>query len=409
MVRISRQTFMLNQLRLSGNFTDGTSRQGTINGNALLFVKSLTGQLPQIALDATASGTPANFNFSLQNELQLLDDLEITGNGTQSFVIGGNIRDFYVPTAPLSVVDLITVPHNVRKSGSSQVILTGNNTFGGVLTVDGGQVIVNGSSAAIDGAAGIEIGSAGSVTLVNGTIAVDWLDNSSGGSFNFNGGLLKVVDVHGDLVNGGGIFSPGSSPALSTVSGLLAQLAGVIQIEIGGALPGSQFDKVVVGGPLVLGGTLDVDLINGFVPSAGQIFKFLTTGSNIIDTFDSTSLPALPGGLTWQLLYDLKAVALIVAPAGGIGDYLPGDYNHNGTVDIADYTVWRNSLQSGNLIADGNFDGQVTQADYSIWKSGLGLSYGGSGSGDLILTVPEPATLALLLLGSMIGVILRRR
>ena len=409
MQRLSRQTFMLNQLRLTGNFTGAANRQGTINGNAVLFVKSLTDQLPQIVLDATASGTPAGFNFVLQNELQLLDDLEITGNGTQSFVIGGNIRDFYVPTAPASVVDLITVPHNVRKIGSSWVTLTGNNTFGGVLTVDGGRVIVSGSSAAINGAAGIEIGAAGDVTLDSGTIAVDWLDNSSGGLFNFNGGLLKVVDVAGSLINSGGTYSPGSSPALSTVSGVLAQTAGVMQIEIGGPLPGSQFDKVVVGAHVVLGGTLDVDLINGFTPSAGQMFQFLTAGSAIVGAFANSSLPALPGGLTWQLLYNPKIVALIVAPIGGIGDYLPGDFNHNGTVDVADYTVWRNALQSGNLFADGNFDGLVTQADYSIWKSGFGLSYSGSGSGGMLWAVPEPATLALLVLGGIIGAFRRRR
>jgi hypothetical protein len=40
---------------------------------------------------------------------------------------------------------------------------------------------------------------------------------------------------------------------------------------------------------------------------------------------------------------------------------LPGDYNHNGVVDTANYTVWRDSLgQTGaGLAADGNGNGVI--------------------------------------------------
>ena len=47
-----------------------------------------------------------------------------------------------------------------------------------------------------------------------------------------------------------------------------------------------------------------------------------------------------------------------------------GDYNHNGIVDAADYTVWRDSsaTSGSGLAADGNGDGMVTQLDYDIWS-----------------------------------------
>ena len=47
---------------------------------------------------------------------------------------------------------------------------------------------------------------------------------------------------------------------------------------------------------------------------------------------------------------------------------IPGDFNRNGTVDAADYVVWRNmSGQTGaGLVADGNSDGIVNQADYDV-------------------------------------------
>ena len=56
---------------------------------------------------------------------------------------------------------------------------------------------------------------------------------------------------------------------------------------------------------------------------------------------------------------------------------LPGDYNDNGIVDAADYTVWRNNVGSdfdlsGNGNEDGTSAGVVDQADYETWKANFG-------------------------------------
>jgi hypothetical protein len=49
---------------------------------------------------------------------------------------------------------------------------------------------------------------------------------------------------------------------------------------------------------------------------------------------------------------------------------LVGDYNHDGHVDAADYTVWQDTKGSTtDLRADGNRDGVVDQADYDLWKA----------------------------------------
>jgi poly(beta-D-mannuronate) lyase len=75
---------------------------------------------------------------------------------------------------------------------------------------------------------------------------------------------------------------------------------------------------------------------------------------------------------------------------------LLGDYNGDGIVDSADYTVWRNSMGTNNLAADGNNDGMIDLDDYNIWKTNYGQSLGGSGSGGLADTmVPEPSSLIL--------------
>jgi hypothetical protein len=76
---------------------------------------------------------------------------------------------------------------------------------------------------------------------------------------------------------------------------------------------------------------------------------------------------------------------------------IPGDFNHDGKVDMADYVVWRNMQnQSGsNLAADADLNGRVDAADYAVWRLHFGQT---SGSGAGAAAVPEPASLVLVLL-----------
>jgi hypothetical protein len=105
--------------------------------------------------------------------------------------------------------------------------------------------------------------------------------------------------------------------------------------------------------------------------------------------------------------------------SGGNG----GDYNGDGTVNAADYTVWRDHLggsgPSGDGTTTGNLagvpDGVVNEWDYSFWKQEFGKSVPGSGGGaGLAATaVPEPGSAMLLLFGmagwSMAGSSARKR
>ncbi|MCO6044652.1 carbohydrate-binding protein [Aeoliella sp. ICT_H6.2] len=56
---------------------------------------------------------------------------------------------------------------------------------------------------------------------------------------------------------------------------------------------------------------------------------------------------------------------------------LPGDYNRDSTVGLADYTIWRNALGSTTAsfsLADGNGDGVTDASDYQVWKRQFGKS-----------------------------------
>jgi hypothetical protein len=81
-----------------------------------------------------------------------------------------------------------------------------------------------------------------------------------------------------------------------------------------------------------------------------------------------------------------------------------GDYDGDGTVTAADYTVWRNTFgATANLAADGVGDKVIGAGDYEVWKSRFGTTLG-SGTAAASHAVPEPSGIALfascLLLGS---------
>jgi hypothetical protein len=94
---------------------------------------------------------------------------------------------------------------------------------------------------------------------------------------------------------------------------------------------------------------------------------------------------------------------------------LPGDYNGDGVVNAADYTVWRDTLKqsaTSGLWADGSGNGTVDPADYDVWKTHFGQSSqitfsqlsGGSGSSSLGNgAVPEPNSAILVFIGMAIA------
>ncbi len=74
-------------------------------------------------------------------------------------------------------------------------------------------------------------------------------------------------------------------------------------------------------------------------------------------------LGAIPGSLA-NAEQDLRVTSV---------GTLVGDYNRNGVVDAADYTVWHDTQGSTtDLRADGNGDGVVDEADHEAWKKNYG-------------------------------------
>ena len=161
--------------------------------------------------------------------------------------------------------------------------------------------------------------------------------------------------------------------------------------EVGAALEldiysDANSDKLEVQGDVTLdGGSLTISLSQSFTPEAGDSFDLLDFAT-VTGSFDSVQLPALSAGLTWNTS-DLLTT-------GEISVTLMGDFNNDGSVDAADYTIWRDELgQTGiTLAADANLDGVVDQDDYNLWSTNYGTQIQASAS----VAIPEPTSALML-------------
>jgi Concanavalin A-like lectin/glucanases superfamily/Dockerin type I domain len=165
--------------------------------------------------------------------------------------------------------------------------------------------------------------------------------------------------------------------------------------SIAGNSPGEGWDQA--------GGSNAMQLIELFLAENGSSIGAGVT-LNLGNAFDtSVFTPGVDGDLefTYSLLDGLQLTGDVsyVTSAG-----VSGDYNKDGVVNAADYTVWRNHLGQNFQLdnenpADSN-PGVVDQADYAYWKSRFGAT---SGSGAAAAAaVPEPGSWILVVLAATV-------
>jgi hypothetical protein len=74
-----------------------------------------------------------------------------------------------------------------------------------------------------------------------------------------------------------------------------------------------------------------------------------------------------------------------------------GDYNDDGTVDAADYVVWRKNEGTTNPLPNDLIGGTIGQAHFDQWRANFGATVGSGTSSNA--RVPEPASPLLLVVG----------
>jgi len=89
---------------------------------------------------------------------------------------------------------------------------------------------------------------------------------------------------------------------------------GTLAIDLAGdgGVAGFDLDQLVVAGLADLAGTLEVNLLDGFMPAVGDEFIVLTAADGVFGAFDSYDLPALTGDDAWFVRYEPGEVVLLV-------------------------------------------------------------------------------------------------
>ncbi len=174
---------------------------------------------------------------------------------------------------------------DVQNSGAGLIIASGGGTvtFYDDVTHNGAEIRTN----------------AGSRTVFFGGL-------TGAGPFTGTG----VVEINGDL-------KPGNSPGILAFGGdVELGSSAAFAIEIGGTTPGAQYDRIDVAGRLSLGGTLNVSLLGGFMPTLGDSFDVMNWGA-LSDTFAHINLPSLVGPMDWDVsnLYTTGTLNVVPEPA----------------------------------------------------------------------------------------------
>ena len=149
----------------------------------------------------------------------------------------------------------------------------------------------------------------------DGTLSTSGLVTLSGGSL-FGTGLIKGA------LQSSGVITPGNSATslgILTDSGSFKQnTAGSLDISIGGTTAGSKFDQVN-STTASLAGTLNLKLVNGFVPTLGTTLKILDFGSET-GQFTTVNGLAINGSEHFAVTYQATDVLLTVVSGAAAAD-----------------------------------------------------------------------------------------
>ncbi|HEY3393417.1 MAG TPA: hypothetical protein VGK58_11970, partial [Lacipirellulaceae bacterium] len=323
---------------------------------------------------------------------------EIILHDNQNFASTGTV--FIGPGSEVSMVGfaLEFEPDSLIDITGGTLRLSANRTshIGGEVVVDAGpesELRTNGTPSTFEFESTSEVTLNGNLQLDSGLTRVE-----AGASFSGAGRLINLeersltldhqADV-GVIVENRGLFeNSGPDVGRNEVQEFVQTATGAFRIELEGTTA-SKYDQLLVDSTAHLGGSLQLILGGGYVPVAGDTLDIISAAGGVTGTFANVIQPAgMPTNVIFSVVYQPTLVQLIAVQ----GDPVPGDYNADGTVDAADYVVWRKT--------DG------TQPGYNLWRANFGrTTASASASSTANIAVPEANCLVLALMG--LGVLSR--
>jgi len=357
--------------------------------------------------------TLAGGTLSTDNGVYVPGGTSIKGYGSMAGRVAADFGSTIAATGDLTLGDsshvagfvsdgeLYTDEHTVTLHDANQAVLgsltqLGTDTEDGTLVADSGLLLEFGKNIAGRGVVDTPDNELFPLTN-NGVIIGD-----SPGAIELTGYVNGVGTFENVTVSG--TLSPGFSPVRLHATNLGIGSGGTLVMELGGLSGGSEYDQLDVGGELHLGGTLQVSLIDSFVPDIGDTFDVLDFGDLNGTEFDVLELPELMGRRVWDIssLYSTGKISVIAI--------LAGDTDVDWDVDSDDLANLISVFGGeGDLYTDFNEDGRVDLTDFAIMRGNFGFGVESAPDAAFGATTPEPATLSLLTLGSFALVRRRKR
>jgi len=302
MSNLTGQLFLQN-----GKTTTITPSAGTLTlaSGSILEVSGASG--------LTVNGSLTNDTFSFDTGSPNGGGNTVTVNG--GFTNNGTLTMFGSPADTLKVSGTLTNNAGATLNllaNSTDVANVGSLSNSGTVNINGGTILnVTGTGSKYTQTAGTTTDD-GSLTL------------PSSGMLSLNGGsLFGQGTITGAVTSSsGGAINPGhssSTPGILTVNGAYTQSStGVLDISIGGTTPGSQYDQLNVtnSNSAKVNGTLNLSLINGFVPAIGTTFDILNA-SSVSGTFSTVNGTKINGSEHFVVSCDTTDCDVTVASGAG--------------------------------------------------------------------------------------------
>lgn len=217
----------------------------------------------------------------------------LINNGNFNNLKNLNIDDYSTFNSTTSSVFISQISGSVVVSSNSKIINSASDFSIREGKLSNSGTIENNTKIFIGGNANLEN---------NGTLNCNY-----GALINNYGTVSGINIVHNGSFSNERVLSPGNSTDVtgfykldSFYTSYTQTATGTLNIDLGGTVAGDTYDQVVVNRDATIAGTLNVTLVDGFVPAIGNVFTILTKGRNLSGTFATVNLPVLTGNKKWD-------------------------------------------------------------------------------------------------------------
>lgn len=256
----------------------------------------------RIATSNGGNGTVTISNLgslAVKNQLQIGRFAILSGQSTGKFSVlsGGSVLQ--------NTGSSTTIGDNGTLLVSAGVCDVGNVTVdsGGLLRADSGGVVQS-DRLAVNGM--LQILSGGIINIGFGDGIADKLRIGPGGILSGTGTITaSEIVAAGSGANqfAGAQIQPANSPGTLTLDGNFIEQAGSRLVVEAAGLGAGQFDVLHVTGNATLAGTLEVHLLNGYLPKSGDTMPFMQVDGTVSGSFANITFPDLLPGFQYKAAF----------------------------------------------------------------------------------------------------------